>query len=181
MTKRSLCLLALVALSVFSLSVFTLPAAQAAEHRLGLGYEYWRTVEGLPTGSELAGIEDNGSSWVISYQYRPAGFFTFELDAEIFDNGFGGSTDTAVAPQAFVLVGRGIYGGVGVGFTYSSGLEGDFSDPFFMGRLGINFSFLGPIQLDIHGTYRFHDWEGLQGIDINTDTYTLGAVLRFKI
>lgn len=157
------------------------PAADAAEHRFGIGLEYWRTVDGLPSSSEIEGIEDDGQSWVVSYQYKPAGLFTFQVDAEFFDDGFAGSTDSAYAPQAFILVGRGLYGGVGAGVTISNGLADDVSDPFYMGRLGFNFSLLGALKVDLHATYRFDDWEGLEDVDVDTDTYTLGATLRVRL
>ncbi len=157
------------------------PSASAADHFLGGGLEFWRTADGLPSSGTFDDIEDDGSSWVLSYQYRPAGLFRFELDLEYFADGFGGSTETAVAPQAFVLVGKGLYGGIGAGLTFSDGLEDEVSDPFFMGRLGFEFSLLGSLKVDLHATYRFDDWDGLEGIDVDTDTYTFGAYLRFKI
>lgn len=179
MTYRNLPLLLLLGLV---LALGLAPAqAFAADHFLGGGLEYWRTVDGLPGTGDVEGIEDDGSSWVLSYQYRPAGLFRFELDLEYFEDGFAGSTETAIAPQAFVLVGKGIYGGIGAGFTFSDGLDNDVSDPFYMGRLGFEFSLLGPIKLDLHATYRFDDWDQLEDIDLDTDTYTFGAYIRFKI
>lgn len=173
--------LSLLALTALVITGFAAPAASAADHFFGGGLEYWRTVDGLPGTGDVEGLEDDGSSWVLSYQYRPAGLFRFELDLEYFADGFAGSTDTAIAPQGFVLVGKGIYGGIGAGVTLSDDLEDEVSDPFFMGRLGFEFSLLGPIKIDLHATYRFDDWEGLEDIDVDTDTYTLGAYIRFKI
>lgn len=179
MTNRTLPLLVLIALA--GLAGLAPGQASAGDHFVGGGLEFWRTVDGLPGTGDFDDIEDDGSSWVLSYQYRPRGLFRFELDLEYFDDGFAGSTDTAIAPQAFILVGRGLYGGVGAGFTFSDGLEDDVSDPFFMGRLGFEFSLLGPLKIDLHATYRFDDWDGLEDIDVDTDTYTLGAYVRFKI
>ena len=180
MTHRTLCLVVPVGALLASFLIFA-PAARAGEHRLGIGVEYWKTVDGLPSTGDFENVEDDGSSWLATYQYKPAGLFTFQLDAEIFPDGFGGSTQTAVAPQAFILVGSGLYGGVGVGVTLSNGLADDVSDPFFMGRIGFNFSLLGTLKLDVHATYRFDDWDGLEGIDTDTDTYTFGAAVRFRI
>jgi len=156
-------------------------SAQAGEHRLGIGVEYWRTVDGLPSSGDFEDLEDDGNSWLLTYQYKPAGLFTFQLDAEYFPDGFGGSTESAIAPQAFILVGGGLYGGIGVGFTYSDGLEDDISDLFYMGRIGFNFSLLGTIKLDLHATYRFDDWDALKDISVSSDTYTFGAAVRFRI
>jgi len=163
------------------LGATTAPMAGAAEHWLGLGAQFWRTVDGLPSGSDFDNLQDDGWSWVLSYQYRPRGLFTFELDAELFPDGFAGTDQAAVAPQAFVFIGHGFYGGVGAGVTISDGLDGNTSDPFFMGRLGYRFALLGSLDVDLHLTYRFDDWEALQGIDVSTDTYTFGAALRLKL
>ncbi|MCB1036779.1 MAG: hypothetical protein KDD47_23335 [Acidobacteria bacterium] len=179
MTTRKVTLFTLSSLVLVAMMAPT--SAAAADHFLGGGLESWRTADGLPSGGDFEDIKDEGSSWVLSYQYRPAGLFRFELDLEYFKDGFGGSTETAVAPQAFVLVGKGFYGGIGAGLTFSDGFVDGVSDPFYMGRLGFEFSLLGSLKLDLHATYRFDDWEGLEGIDVSTDTYTLGAAVRFKI
>lgn len=165
-----------------ALLILPTTASHAGEHSLGLGVEFWRTVDGFPDSGTFDDIEDDGQSFLISYQYKPAGLIRFELDLEIFDDGFAGSSETAVAPQAFVLVGAGgLYGGVGIGVTISDGLEDDVSDPFYMGRLGFQFSLLGAIKLDLHATYRFDAFEELEGIDFDSDTYTFGAAVRFKL
>lgn len=169
--------LTLILLGMALVSLAAAPALQAAEHRLGLGIHYWRTVDNL---DDLNNLEDNGTSYIASYQFKPRGLFKLELDLEVFGDGFGGSTETAYAPQAFVLVGGFVYGGVGVGTTYSNDLPDTFSDPFFMAKLGLDFALLGPLRLDVGAIYRFDDWASLQQIDLNTDTFTLGVIGRIE-
>jgi len=173
-----------LALTVLLLSTLAALAAaapsSAAEHRWGIGLRYWQTFDGLPSNSELDNIDDNGESYILSYQYVPGGFFRFELDLEVFESGFAGTDETAWAPQAFILVGGSFYGGVGAGVTYSSGLDDDY-DPFYAVRLGWELQLLGALRIDLNATYRFDDWDQLEDFDVNTDTYTLGAIFRFQL
>lgn len=177
MTRRLLRLLpgALLATAF----VLTAAPSQAADHSFGIGAISWQTIDGLPTSSELDNIEEDGYSWLVSYQYRPRGLFTFELAVEYYPDGYGGATEKAYVPQAFLLFGRGLYAGVGAGVTISDGLDDSPSDAFYQGRLGYNLAFLGPIELDLHATYRFDDWDALEDIDVETDSYLLGATVRF--
>ncbi len=152
----------------------TLPAT-AGEHRIGAGLHYWQSIDQISDDFPDVGIADDGLSQVVSYQYL-AGFIRFEAAAEYFSDGFQGSTDWAVAPQVYILAGRGIYGGVGVGATYSDAGFNGWSEPFFIGRAGFDFLILPKLHLDIHADYRFVDWEELENYD--SDTITLGATLR---
>ena len=123
-------------------------------------------------------IEDDGVSWLLSYQRRPGKFFRWEIDLEYFDDGFGGSTESAFAPIVYVLAGKGLYGGLGIGVIYSDGLEDEISDPFYAARAGFTFPVLPKVQLDVHGNYRFDAWDALNEAD--TESITLGAIVRVK-
>ena len=163
------------------LSLFLLPArGEAGEHRLGFGVHYWETVDEIAEDIPDVDIDSDGLTGVLSYQYV-AGFTRFELAAEYFEAGFQGSNDWAVSPQAYVLVGRGFYGGIGAGVTYSDFGDGDWSDPYFIGKIGIDLLLLPKIHLDIHADYRSTEWEEIAGYDIDTDTITLGAAVRFTL
>src|SRR5262245_5011250 len=171
--KRSL------GLFLLPLCLFLLPArVEAGEHRFGAGVHYWKTVEDIADELPEFDIDEDGLTGVLSYQYV-AGFTRFELAAEYFEAGFQGSNDWAVAPQAYVLVGRGFYGGVGVGVTYSDFADGDWSDPYFIGKVGIDLLLLPKVHLDINADYRFAEWDQLG--DADTDTVTLGATVRFTL
>ncbi|MGB5983966.1 MAG: hypothetical protein WBG37_01580 [Desulfobacterales bacterium] len=98
---------------------------------------------------------------------------------EIFDKGYAGADESVWSPQAYFLIGKGLYGGVGVGINYS---DGDFAnDPFYALRAGIDLEILPSIFLDINANYRFEKWD-FDRIeeDIATDTLTLGAILRYE-
>ena len=56
-------------------------------------------------------IDENGASFLGSVQWVPDGLFKFEGNLEYFSKGFGGGDSEAWAPQAFALLGGGLYGG----------------------------------------------------------------------
>lgn len=156
------------------LLALSLPAANAAaEHRLGGGVNYWVMLEDL----DDTDFDDKGLSYLVSYQYW-AGLFAVEMDVELLPNRFD---ETAIAPQAYVLFGKGIYGGAGIGIVHS---DGSFSDkPFFALKAGVNLELLPSTYVDISANYRFNDDSDLDDKDknIDTDTVFLGAALRFAL
>ena len=149
----------------------------AAEHRLGVGVHYWKTLDNL-ADDRFGSIEEEGRAWVFSYQYVPAGLFRFEVDLEYADDGFGGSTSSSYSPVGYVLLGSGLYGGIGIGFTSSGGLMDDFSDPFYAARLGFEMKLLPGLGVDINGNYRAGAFDELG--DASSDAITLGASVRFS-
>lgn len=155
------------------------PAALAATHRIGLGANYWKTLNDIEV-NDVTNIDESGLSWLVSYQYAPEGIFKLELDLEHYPKLGGGAERKAFwSPEAFVLVGGTLYGGAGVGWYY----DGDvFSNsPFFMLRAGIDFAILPFLSLDINANYRFNNWHKGVTDDIDTDTVRLGAALRFSM
>jgi hypothetical protein len=150
----------------------------AADSSIGLGVHAWRTVDDLRSQG-FSDVRRSGVSYLLSYQYSPGALLKFELDGEYFAKGFGGSTHYAIAPQAFVLVGGFIYGGVGIGTTYSKDFANNFSSPFYAARAGLNLHLLPRFTLDVNANYRFKAFNELKGV--NTGTVTLGAVARFRI
>lgn len=140
-------------------------------HRLGGGATYWTAVDDV----DIDNIDDNGSSFFASYQYWPS-MLGFELDLEVMPDKYGENT---FSPQAFVLFGKAIYAGAGIGIDNR---DGDFAEePFFALRAGLNLEILPSIYWDIYGTYRFNDSADLDSErkDIDTDTVFLGTAMRF--
>jgi hypothetical protein len=166
-----------IALALLAAATFATAAEAESEHRFGFGVHYWQTVDEIADDLPDVDIDEDGLTGVVSYQYV-AGLMRFELAAEYFEAGFQGAEDWAVAPQAYVLVGRGFYAGVGVGVTYADFREGSWSDPYFIGKAGIDLLLLPKIHLDINADYRFAEWEEFDEYD--TDTITLGATVRFS-
>jgi hypothetical protein len=152
--------------------VLPLAHAGAAEHRLGLGELYWRSLDDLGA----AGLDDDGVAPYLTYQYVPAGIFRVELDLEYYRKGFGGSDSAAYSPLAFLLVEFGLYGGLGVGVTVSDGLENNVSDPFYAARLGYDFQLVPRLHFDVNANYRANTFKQLE--DYDGDSITFGAAAR---
>ena len=160
----------------FIVALVSSSPAQAAEHRVGGGFMYWKTIDSID--SDFFGdIDDDGLSTVLSYQYRPDGLFSVEVDLEYFESGFGGAQEAAYSPQVYALVGKGFYAGLGVGFTYSDDFDGNYSDLFYAARGGFNMALLPGVHLDLNANYRFDAWDELG--DAGSDTIFLGAQVRF--
>lgn len=165
------------------LAAMSIPGtAMAGEHRLGVGAHFWRTVDDFADdilNDPFDDIEEDGFAWIVSYQYVPKGLFRIELDVEYYDGGFGGSPDASYSPIGFLLFGGNIYAGVGVGFTVSSGLEDDVSDPFYAARVGWEIDLLPGISVDLNANYRADTFANLDRA--SSDTVTLGAIVRLDL
>ncbi len=153
-------------------------SAQQSKHSLGFGAHFFRAINSL---NDLSGLSEDGNSWLVSYQYMPRGLFRLEANLEYFPDGFSGSLDNAFAPQFFVLVGHGLYGGIGIGQTFANDLVDDATDPYYMARFGWELAILGAIGVDFQATYLFDNWDDVRGFNINSDTLTVGAVVRFNL
>lgn len=168
-----------IAVAAFGLTWLAAAPAALAGHSLGLGANYWKTLNNIEV-ADVTNIDETGLSWLASYQYIPEGIFKLEVDLEYYPELGGGADRKAFwSPEAFVLVGGTLYAGVGIG-TY---FDGDVfnKNPFFMLRAGIDFAILPFLSLDINANYRFNDWHKDVADDIDTDTVRLGAALRFSM
>lgn len=162
-------------LLAFGLTTLCAAPAQAVEHRIGGGVHYWRTLDEI--GDEFGDIDEDGLSALLSYQLAPGGLIKLQVDAEYFEKGFGGAEDDAISPQVYVLLGGTVYAGVGAGIIYSDNFDDGESDIFYAARLGLDMTLLPRLHLDVNANYRTTDWDELEEAD--TDTITLGAVVRF--
>jgi hypothetical protein len=176
MTKATSPVLTKVLMTLVLL-VFVAGAASAGEHRIGFGMHYFKSLDDLE--SDDFDIDEDGLIPVISYQYRPGGLFFFEADVEYFSDGYGGAEGTAYSPQVFLMVGRGIYGGVGVGVTIAGDFDDNYSDAFYIGRVGFSMPLLPRISLDINANYESGSFSTLEEFD--SDTLTLGASIRVAL
>jgi hypothetical protein len=163
------------ALILSGIFVFVHPVV-AGDHWLGMGVHYWEYVNDIEIG-DMDDFDESGASWVVSYRYKPA-VLGLQLDLEFADNQVGAIDDWTYSPQAFVIAGSTLYGGLGIGVHYA---DGDTSDPFYALKAGLVFEILPHIQLDVNANYRFEEWD-VDAVeeDLDTDTITLGGVVRFE-
>ena len=149
---------------------------EAMAARVGFGANYWQTVDNI----DVDEFDEDGLSYIASLQFNLADYSKIELAVEWYEAGFGGSTEDIYAPQAFFILGKGLYAGAGVGGYYT---DGDFAnDPFFAFRAGFDVEVLPSLFLDINANYRFENWDDLsdEGSEIDSDTVTLGAAVRLE-
>ncbi|MEM9593479.1 MAG: hypothetical protein AAGD06_04425 [Acidobacteriota bacterium] len=168
--------LVLALLPLFILAVT--PNADAAEHRLGLGAHFFKTLDDLADDG-FDDVEEDGFAYLASWKVVPGGLIHFQVDVEYYPDGFGGSTSSAFAPTAFVGVGGTFYAAAGVGVTVSSDFQDDVSDPFFAGRVGWELDLLPGISVDLNLNYKAGAFDELE--DASTDAITLGAMVRFTL
>ena len=148
--------------------------AYGGDHRIGLGGHYWKSVDDI----DISDIDEDGVAMVVSYQYKPS-LFGFQFDVEVADEQLTGQSETVYSPQAFVIIGGLIYGGLGIGTHYA---DGEFADePFYALKAGLDFELLPHIHLDINANYRFDNWDIDEvSEDVDTDTVTLGLIGRIE-
>jgi len=170
--RKTLC----IAVAAFSLTLLASAPAALAGHSIGVGANYWKTLNDIEV-EDVTNIDETGLSWLASYQYRPEGLFKLEIDLEYYPELAG--EKTLWSPEAFVLVGGTLYAGAGVGIYYSDGVFNN--SPFFMLRAGLDFAILPFLSLDINANYRFNDWDSFDTSNLDTDTIRLGAALRFSL
>ena len=153
--------------------LFGIVAPTFAAQRIGAGVHYWTAVKDV----DINNVEESGLSLIASYQNQMTGFSALELDLEMFGEGYAGADAVVFSPQAYFLLGKGLYGGAGAGINYS---EGSYSDPFFALRAGVDLEVLPSIHLDINANYRFETWDFDRVEEaVKTGNVTLGAIVRF--
>jgi hypothetical protein len=152
--------------------------ADAAKHELGLGMRYWAALDDLDDEGFPDDFDDSGLAWVGSYLFDVEGLLKFAVELEYAREGFGGSTSSAWTPQALVLIGGGLYGGVGIAMTQSSSLPGNRSDPFFIGRIGLDLPLLPRLSLDLNLNWQADAFNKIDHLD--SDALTLGAIVRYR-
>jgi hypothetical protein len=161
---------------VAAVALAGIQAAQAEGTRIGGGAHYWQTIDDLD-----GEFDDAGLSPVLTIQQRLGDIFSIQGDLEFFPDGYAGALEDVIAPQAFVLVGAGLYGGLGIGTLYA---DGNFSDnPFFILRAGIDLELLPRVHVDVNANYHFAEWDGINEVDerLDSDTITLGAAVRVDL
>lgn len=150
-----------------------LGAESSAEFRIGAGATYWVALDDI----DVENVDENGFSYLATLQLRNP-MAGLGLDLEMMPERFG---DDAYCGQLYVILGKGIYVGAGIGLTM---VDGDVqNDPFYSLRAGVDIEVLSGLHLDISVQYRFNDTADLkdENSEIDADTLYLGAALRISL
>ena len=172
---KGIFIIILMSALIFGLASSTRADWPENRHRFGAGIHYWASLEDII----IEEADDDGLAIMLSYQYQIIKFFTIEADLEFMGKGYAGAPKTVIAPQIYVLIGRGLYGGAGVGMSYTDGNWAN--SPFFALRAGVDLEIIPSIYLDLNVNYRSEEW-GFSDFDENIQlkTITLGAMLRYE-
>jgi len=151
-------------------------AEMAAGMSIGGGAYYQKTVGEIEENDDF---DDDAISWLVSLQMELPVIFTLEGDLEITPD-YGGSDETLLQPQAYLLIGSLIYAGAGIGVAY---LDGEWSDdPFYALRAGLDIPLGDRVSFDINANYRFMDSSVFDDLDEeDSDSITFGALIRFDL
>ena len=142
---------------------------------IGAGARYFKTID------ELDGpFEESGLAPLLTIRGELASLLHLQADLVLYPDGYAGSNKDVFAPEGFLLLGKGVYAGLGVGTLVA---DGDVGDPFFIARAGVNLELLPSLSLDINANYEFAEWDQVNTIDkdADSDTITLGAALRLAL
>ncbi len=147
-------------------------AATARNQQIGVGAHYWTTLDDV----DVNNIDESGLAWYLSYRNRLSDLLQVELDLEIADEKHAGAGETIYSPQAFLLLGAALYGGVGLGIDWA---DGELGNLYYLLRAGYVLELLPQIFVDFNLNYRFETWD-IDAVrdDIDADTLTMGAIVR---
>jgi hypothetical protein len=164
-----------LALAVLAFASGLAGTTEAVEHRLGVGANYWHTIDEIKDADEF---DRDGVSWYVSYQLKPVWLLFFDLQLEQMPEGFMASAKEVYAPQAYAGIEfLFVYGALGIGKYFADETD----ELFYAVRAGLNLNLLPFLGLDLYGNYRFGEWNGIEERkNIDTDTVTVGAAVRLE-
>lgn len=161
----------LIALLCASTLALALPAH--ADSSLGFGLRGFRTVDDLEKP-----FKDTGMGGYVNWRSQWSDWVAGMLELDLYEDGYAGSRDEVLAPQAFLVLGQTLYAAVGGGILFSNS---DFADsPFLALRLGVQGVLTDWFMFDVSLSYEYAEWKGVNVIDerFESDTVVLGAGLR---
>jgi hypothetical protein len=145
---------------------------------IGGGVHYNKYLDDI----ESDDVEEEAFSYVVALRRNVNWLIGMELAGELQPEDLTGREEDTIIPQAYLFLGKVIYGGAGIGIGY---YDGDFADdPNYYLRAGLDLEFIPGIFLDVSARYVVQDIEEVEDeVDdnVDTDTVTLGANLRFRI
>jgi hypothetical protein len=164
-----------VLLGLFAVTAAAQQADESGKSRrleLGAGVHYMKTVGSI---KDSEGFDSNALNLLVAAK-TGLGPIQLELDSE-WALDYGGSNKTLWMPQVFGLMGKRIYGGVGIGTGYLDGQW--FDQPIYTLRAGLNIP-LGRISVDANANYQFMNFSAFENAssdDLNSVTF--GAAVWF--
>jgi opacity protein-like surface antigen len=182
--KYSKCLLAII----FS-SCLTMPVL-AAEHSLGFGGHYFRTMDEISDDLEddyADAFHKDGIGFNISYRYKPSSMFGMQLELQVFPDGYYFAKN-AYSPRILFVIGSTLYLGAGVAWNYLTMEDsfndivedGEWTDSYYLIRAGVELPIFAPqLKFDLNANYELNEWSELD--EYNSDYLSFGIGLRILL
>lgn len=155
----------------FALALAAVTAS--AESSLGVGLRYFQTTDSLPKP-----FKENGGGGSINWRTYFNEWVGAMAELNVYVDGYAGTKNEVVSPQAFLVLGKPLYVAVGGGFLFC---DGDVSDsPFLAFRVGLQGPLTTWFMYDVNVSYEFGEWGGVNVVDdrFESDTVVIGAGLR---
>lgn len=157
-------------------AMIVLPAmrASAADFEAGVGANYWYSLKDAVDKS----FDEDGLGWMISTRWMWTRYLGLGFELERSPDNFVLLEKEMYAPSVHLVVGNGIYAGLGVGWYY---YDGDFyQDEWYNVRAGLKLRFLDPFIIDINVNYRADAFDKVEEAkDADSESLTLGGAIRF--
>ena len=166
------CLSAALAALLFTVVV---PAASAGGFELGVGANYWYSIDEAKDHS----FDRDGLGWMISSRLPLSQLLALGLEVEQSPDNFVFLEEKLYLPAAYLILGDTVYAGLGVGTYY---YDDDFyGDVWYALRAGFKIPIIPrALVLDINANYRVENWDDIKdaGDKVDKDTLMIGAALR---
>jgi len=154
--------------------ITSLTTFAAGPHQFGAGINYWK-LQDRPSG-----YDKDGFSYYGLYRYNPK-LWGYEIDLEYYpEDSIFSDSDAVWEPQAYVLVGKWVYGAAGVGWQFGESKLPN--APTYYLKAGFNFSIFPFMKLDINAQYKYQKLKDFEeDKDVNVDAITVGAALSIAL
>lgn len=144
-----------------------------AETTIGVGPRFFKTTDSLP-----GQFAESGMGGSLDVTTGLSDWLSGQIGFTVFGDGYAGSQEEVLSPQALLLVGQDLYVGAGLGILYS---DSDLADsPFPIFRAGGKFGLTERVDLDMSLSYELGNWEGVNDFDQDEESDVLVAAFTFR-
>ncbi|MBN1551152.1 hypothetical protein JW979_06770 [bacterium] len=175
-----------LAFMLIYICVITVPMyAYDSKHSLGFGLHYFYILEDI---SEDWEFHDDGLGFYGAYCFNFASFAGVQFEIQAYPDGYF-DAESAYSPGVLLLLGRGVYGGIGAYSQYMKWddtskeikrVDGEWTDISFLIRAGLMLPILfDTLNLDIHAQYNMNSWSEIELFD--HEFLTFGAGIRVQL
>ena len=150
-------------------------SAHAKSFEIGAGATYWYSIDEAKDKS----FDRDGLGYSASCEIYLTDYLALALEVERTPENFVFLEKELYLPAAYVVLGDGVYIGLGAGTYY---YDSDFVDDYWYAlRGGFKIPFFGGgLVLDVNVNYRSENWDDIKEVTekVGSETLMVGAALR---